>query len=55
MYIIVIILICVVAFILYGKIFGNNITAYRVILALIHTVPVVLIFRKYSKKVAKCY
>lgn len=31
------------------KIFGNNVTAYRVILALIHTVPVVLIFRKYSE------
>ena len=31
------------------KIFGNNVTIYRIILALIHSIPVVLICRKYSE------
>lgn len=31
------------------KIFGNNVTAFRVGMALVHSVPLVLIFRKYSE------
>lgn len=31
------------------KIFGNNVDAFRVILALIHSIPLIFIFRKYSE------
>lgn len=31
------------------RIFGNNVTAFRVVLALIHSIPLVMIFRKYSE------
>lgn len=30
------------------KLFGNNVTAFRLVLAAIHSLPVILIFRKYS-------
>ena len=30
-------------------VFGNNLTAFRVIIAIIHSVPVILIFKKYSE------
>ena len=31
------------------KVFGNNVTAFRVAMALVHSIPLVLIFRKYSE------
>ena len=31
------------------RFFGNNVMAYRVILALIHSIPLIFIFRKYSE------
>lgn len=30
-------------------IFGNNVTAFRIIIALIHSIPIIIIFRKYSE------
>lgn len=31
------------------RIFGNNVTAFRVVLALIHSIPLIMVFRKYSE------
>lgn len=31
------------------KIFGNNVVVFRIILALIHSIPLVMVFRKYSE------
>lgn len=31
------------------RVFGNNVTAFRVVLALIHSIPLIVVFRKYSE------